>query len=203
MTLDTIRSDFAFLDDWEDRYRYVIELGRGLPPLPRGLPHAAIQGPRLRQPGVARNRDRAPGRRRCRAPLPGRQRRPYRARPDRHPVYGATIWERTRIASLVNVPGGACRCLNSWFRCLIDPAPVPLNQLPWFGPLRRSFLRPGRFPLTPTRAVAVKAGRFFSGHRRLGLEGHKHDGTLKAIRGEAGRVGCSTIKPSSRPYQAA
>lgn len=34
MTLDTIRSDFAFLDDWEDRYRYVIELGRALPPLP-------------------------------------------------------------------------------------------------------------------------------------------------------------------------
>ena len=25
--------DFAFLDDWEDRYRYVIELGRALPPL--------------------------------------------------------------------------------------------------------------------------------------------------------------------------
>jgi cysteine desulfuration protein SufE len=34
MTLDTIRSDFALLDDWEDRYRYVIELGRTLPPLP-------------------------------------------------------------------------------------------------------------------------------------------------------------------------
>ena len=34
MTLDTIRSDFAFLDDWENRYRYVIELGRGLPPFP-------------------------------------------------------------------------------------------------------------------------------------------------------------------------
>lgn len=33
-TLDTIRSDFALLDDWEDRYRYVIELGRALPPLP-------------------------------------------------------------------------------------------------------------------------------------------------------------------------
>ena len=33
-TLDMIRSDFALLDDWEDRYRYVIELGRGLPPLP-------------------------------------------------------------------------------------------------------------------------------------------------------------------------
>jgi cysteine desulfuration protein SufE len=34
MTLDAIRSDFALLDDWEDRYRYVIELGRGLAPLP-------------------------------------------------------------------------------------------------------------------------------------------------------------------------
>ena len=34
MTLETIRSDFAFLDDWEDRYRYVIELGRRLPPFP-------------------------------------------------------------------------------------------------------------------------------------------------------------------------
>ena len=36
-TLDTIRSDFALLDDWEDRYRYVIELGRGLAPLPDAL----------------------------------------------------------------------------------------------------------------------------------------------------------------------
>lgn len=34
MTLEEIRSDFALLDDWEDRYRYVIELGRALPPLP-------------------------------------------------------------------------------------------------------------------------------------------------------------------------
>ena len=32
-TLEEIRSDFALLDDWEDRYRYVIELGRSLPPL--------------------------------------------------------------------------------------------------------------------------------------------------------------------------
>lgn len=31
MTLDDIRADFALLDDWEDRYRYVIELGRALP----------------------------------------------------------------------------------------------------------------------------------------------------------------------------
>jgi cysteine desulfuration protein SufE len=37
MTIDAIRADFALLDDWEDRYRYVIELGRGLPPLPEDL----------------------------------------------------------------------------------------------------------------------------------------------------------------------
>jgi len=33
MSLQKIRSNFALLDDWEDRYRYVIELGRELPPL--------------------------------------------------------------------------------------------------------------------------------------------------------------------------
>ena len=33
-TIDTIKDDFAFLDDWEDRYRYIIDLGRGLPPFP-------------------------------------------------------------------------------------------------------------------------------------------------------------------------
>lgn len=33
ITIDTIKSDFEFLDDWEDRYRYIIELGRDMPPL--------------------------------------------------------------------------------------------------------------------------------------------------------------------------
>jgi len=37
MSIDTIRADFALLDEWEDRYRYLIELGRGLPPLPEAL----------------------------------------------------------------------------------------------------------------------------------------------------------------------
>ncbi|TPW29462.1 SufE family protein [Martelella alba] len=32
--LDSIIDDFSFLDDWEDRYRYVIELGKALPDLP-------------------------------------------------------------------------------------------------------------------------------------------------------------------------
>lgn len=33
-TIDAILDDFSVLDDWEDRYRYVIELGKGLEPLP-------------------------------------------------------------------------------------------------------------------------------------------------------------------------
>ena len=32
--IDEIIADFDLLDDWEDRYRYVIELGRALSPLP-------------------------------------------------------------------------------------------------------------------------------------------------------------------------
>jgi cysteine desulfuration protein SufE len=31
--IDELVENFAFLDDWEDRYRYVIELGKTLPPL--------------------------------------------------------------------------------------------------------------------------------------------------------------------------
>ena len=37
MRLDEIRDDFELLDDWEDRYRYVIELGRKLPPFPETM----------------------------------------------------------------------------------------------------------------------------------------------------------------------
>ena len=32
--IDEIVENFALLDDWDDRYRYLIELGRTLPPLP-------------------------------------------------------------------------------------------------------------------------------------------------------------------------
>lgn len=31
-TIERIKEDFLYLDDWEDRYKYVIELGRELPP---------------------------------------------------------------------------------------------------------------------------------------------------------------------------
>ena len=43
---DEILADFAFLDDWEDRYRYVIELGRKLEPLAEAERSAAnkVQG---------------------------------------------------------------------------------------------------------------------------------------------------------------
>ena len=33
MTIDEINENFALLDEWDDRYRYLIELGRMLPPL--------------------------------------------------------------------------------------------------------------------------------------------------------------------------
>jgi len=34
MTIDDIIENFSLLDEWDDRYRYVIELGRTLAPLP-------------------------------------------------------------------------------------------------------------------------------------------------------------------------
>ena len=36
-TIDEIIENFAVLDDWDDRYRYVIELGRTLAPLPEAV----------------------------------------------------------------------------------------------------------------------------------------------------------------------
>ena len=34
MTIDEIRDNFELLEEWDDRYRYVIELGRTLEPMP-------------------------------------------------------------------------------------------------------------------------------------------------------------------------
>lgn len=36
-SFDDIAADMAFLDEWEDRYRYVIDLGRSMPPLDDAL----------------------------------------------------------------------------------------------------------------------------------------------------------------------
>ncbi len=45
-TIDEIRDNFSLLDDWDDRYRYVIELGRELTPLPETerTPENKVQG---------------------------------------------------------------------------------------------------------------------------------------------------------------
>ncbi|UDF30329.1 UNVERIFIED_ORG: SufE family protein [Roseateles sp. XES5] len=45
-TLQQIVDDFAFLEEWEDRYRYVIELGKALPDLAEDKRTAAnkVQG---------------------------------------------------------------------------------------------------------------------------------------------------------------
>jgi len=35
--IEQLKSDFEILDDWQDRYRHIIELGRELPPLDESL----------------------------------------------------------------------------------------------------------------------------------------------------------------------
>ena len=37
MNLEDVVENFEMLDDWEDRYAYLIEIGRSLPPLPDTL----------------------------------------------------------------------------------------------------------------------------------------------------------------------
>ncbi len=62
MTIDEIRDNFALLDDWDDRYRYVIELGRTLTPMPEAEHSAAnkVQGC-ASQVWLARKLDRSGG----------------------------------------------------------------------------------------------------------------------------------------------
>ena len=45
-TIETLTDDFSVLDEWEDRYRYIIELGRTLPPFGDGerTPANKVQG---------------------------------------------------------------------------------------------------------------------------------------------------------------
>jgi len=44
-TIDQIFDDFAFLDAWDDRYRYIIELGGDLPPYPEAARDATHKVP--------------------------------------------------------------------------------------------------------------------------------------------------------------
>jgi cysteine desulfuration protein SufE len=43
---EDLAETFAFLDDWEDRYRHVIELGKAMPPLPEAVkvPATRVEG---------------------------------------------------------------------------------------------------------------------------------------------------------------
>src|SRR6476469_7878651 len=87
MTLEHILANFQLLDDWEDRYRYVIELGRALPPLPEA---ARTEANKVRgcasQVWLATEVKGAIAGGRAAPQLQGRQRRPYRAGADRHPL---------------------------------------------------------------------------------------------------------------------
>jgi len=61
-TIDEIRDNFEILDDWDDRYRYVIELGRTLEPMPEAE-HSAenkVQGC-VSQVWLSKRVDRAKG----------------------------------------------------------------------------------------------------------------------------------------------
>lgn len=39
--LTELKETFSFFDDWEDKYRFIIDLGKNLPPMPDGDKHDA------------------------------------------------------------------------------------------------------------------------------------------------------------------
>ena len=53
--IDEIIGNFGVLDDWDDRYRYLIELGRELPPLAEAAHSDANKVQGLREPSLARH----------------------------------------------------------------------------------------------------------------------------------------------------
>jgi cysteine desulfuration protein SufE len=42
-TLEELRADFELLEDWEERYKHVIELGKALPPMDAALKTASTK----------------------------------------------------------------------------------------------------------------------------------------------------------------
>lgn len=46
MQIDELIDNFSLFDDWEDRYRYIIELGKALPPMDEALktPDSKVEG---------------------------------------------------------------------------------------------------------------------------------------------------------------
>lgn len=43
MTIDNLVDNFSALDDWEDRYKYLIDLGNTLPPMDESLKTEAVK----------------------------------------------------------------------------------------------------------------------------------------------------------------
>jgi cysteine desulfuration protein SufE len=78
---EEIAETFEFLDDWEDRYRHVIELGKAMPPLDE-----SFKVPALKVQGCASQVWLRPVIEDGRFRLPGRKRRDDRARADRRPA---------------------------------------------------------------------------------------------------------------------
>ena len=105
-TIDEIKDNFALLDEWDDRYRYVIELGRTLAPLPD-----ETASPRTRCRA-------APAR--CGSPssvepqrrgepvlnIRRRQRRAHRARTDRDPA--GALFRPERRSEILETDAIAC-----------------------------------------------------------------------------------------------
>ena len=97
MTIDEIRDNFALLDEWDDRYRYVIELGRMLDPMPDAEHSAAnkVQGC-VSQVWLSKQIDRAAGAK----PAPGNQVEPLlivcqiACNESTHPVPPVLTWKR-------------------------------------------------------------------------------------------------------------
>ena len=44
MKIDELIENFELLDDWEDKYRYLIDLGAALPPFPPELQRLPVSG---------------------------------------------------------------------------------------------------------------------------------------------------------------
>ena len=84
--IDEIIENFSVLDDWDDRYRYVIELGRTLAPLPEAARNETNKVQGCASQVWLDTRIEAGRRGRADALLRRRQRRAYRARADRDPA---------------------------------------------------------------------------------------------------------------------
>lgn len=53
MNIDELIENFELLDDWEDKYRYIIDLGNGLEPLDEQFKNRGMESSRLPVSGLA------------------------------------------------------------------------------------------------------------------------------------------------------